>query len=83
MATSHNQPIKVRVNRAFWLDGKVQKVGDTVDLAPALASELYGAGKVERGDREPSDAHREALQAAKAKAARKDVRKTSGSVAAN
>lgn len=71
MATSSSQPIKARVNRAFYMSGRVLAVGDTVDLPPALASELYAAGKIERADMSPSVNHAEALAAAKAKAERK------------
>lgn len=71
MAAGNNQPIRVRVNRSFVLEGKVRAVGEEVTIPPSLAAELDHAGKIERSDREPSMAHREALMAAKLKADRK------------
>lgn len=66
-----NQPIKVRVNRAFWLNGEVKNIGDELPLAPSLANELAGAGKVERADLDPSEEHVKRLAEAKARAKRK------------
>lgn len=66
-----NQPIKVRVNRAFWLNGVVQQVGDEISLNPALANELAGARKVERADLEPSEEHKKLLAEVAARAKRK------------
>lgn len=63
-----NQPIKVRVNRAFWLNGEVKNIGDELPLAPSLANELAGAGKVERADLDPSEEHVKRLAEAEAKA---------------
>jgi hypothetical protein len=71
MASATNQPIKVRVNRAFYFDGKALPVGAEVSIPPALAAELDGAGKIERADREPSQAHKAALVNAALKAERK------------
>lgn len=75
MATSSSQPIKARVNRAFVLSGRVLSVGDTVDLPPALATELHATAKIERADLPPSADHAAALAAAKAKAERKGGKK--------
>lgn len=71
MAATSNQPIKVRVNRSFYFDGKPLAVGTEVSIPPALAAELDGAGKIERADREPSAVHKAALQVASLKAERK------------
>lgn len=73
MATGHqtNQPVSARVNRAFWYEGKVYEVGSKLALPPAVASELYAAGKIERADLEPSPMHKQALLEVKAKAERK------------
>jgi hypothetical protein len=82
MATSSSQPIAARVNRAFWMEGKVHNVGEKISVPPALASELYAAGKIERADMEPSELHKQALLDIKMKADRKSAGVKVGKAAA-
>lgn len=66
MATQAHR--KIRVNRAFYFEGKVRQVGEELTVPTLLYSELATARKCELTDNEPSEDHLRAKAEAQAKA---------------
>ena len=66
MATQPHR--KIRVNRAFYYEGKLRQVGDELTVPTLLYSELVTARKCELTENEPSEDHLRAKAEAAAKA---------------
>lgn len=66
MATQAHR--KIRVNRAFYFEGKLRQVGDEFTVPTLLYSELATARKCELAENEPSEDHLRAKAEAQAKA---------------
>lgn len=48
-----NKMKKITISRGCWVDGKLAKVGDVLEVSDVVASTLIGAGSAKEGAEKP------------------------------